>query len=108
MKWKAPSERVQFIIAAPIAVPVALAAAVVLLPVAGLIWLEEQWAKRQRAKGRHVWYAWRPVKFDAFWYNDMDSCWFWLEPVDRRWSRGRWEYLPLGFDDPYEMMQAQS
>src|SRR3546814_17403355 len=82
MKWRAPSERMQFWLAAPIAVPVAVLCAIWLLPVAAMLWLDRKCRARQAARGWHPWLAWRPVKIGQWWAKDRR--WVWLETVERR------------------------
>lgn len=106
MRWQAPSERTQMWILGPIVFPAAAFAAVMLSPLILLFWIDHQWRRRQILRGRHVWFAWRPVKFDSFWYDDVPSCWYWLERIERRLNGNGWQYWPLGFDDPYEPAQG--
>lgn len=102
MRWRPPSERVQLCLVAPIAIPVGVMLAVWLSPLIAWAFIEAKLRKRQRGRGRHIWFAWHPVKFDAFWHNDVESQWFWLERVERRRNSDRWQYWPVGFVDPYE------
>lgn len=85
MKWRAPSERTQFWLAAPVVIPVAALCSVILMPAALLIWLDGKRRARQAAKGWHPWLAWHPVKAGEWWENDRR--WVWLETIDRRVRR---------------------
>lgn len=89
MKWRAPSERTQFWLAAPIVVPVALLCAIWLSPIALVFWIDGKWRARQRAKGWHVWFAWRPVKTGPWWQR---GGWVWLEMIERTLDRDGYEY----------------
>lgn len=100
MQWKNPT--VPDWLAASIGYPVAAIGLVVFSPLLLTLWVDDVWSRRQRAKGRHVWFAWRPVYFDGFWYEDQPSRWFWLERIERRRDHRGWQYWPLGFVDPYE------
>lgn len=102
MRWHPLSERTKMFILAPIVWPIALAALPILLPVGGLAWATDKFASWRRARNarnpRRQWFAWRPVKFSAFWEaDDVHDQWLWLETVDAVWQTYRWEYRPLGF-----------
>lgn len=103
MKWKAPSQKVQDILIAPIAIPAALAFAVLILPCVPLIWEWNKWDDYRFRKPWHRWFAWRPVKLGA-WY-DKDRRWVWLEMLERKHDRYdadiNWVYrVPLTLTAP--------
>lgn len=100
MRWQPPSERVQFALASPLVIPAAVFLAAVILPLVPLFIASDWWTRRQIAKGWHRWFAWRPVRFDGFWY-DMPSQWMWLETVERRRNFANWERRPLSATRPY-------
>lgn len=81
MKWRAPSERTQLWLAAPIVVPVALLCAVWFAPLALVMWLDHRRLARVRAKGWHLWFAYRPVKVGPWWNR---GGWVWLEMIERK------------------------
>lgn len=83
MKWHSPSERTQNILIAPIAVPLALVAAAIILPAIGVDRLISAMLKPFRAGLEWSrWFAWRPVQTGDIW--DDDRRWVWLETVERR------------------------
>lgn len=101
MKWKPPSQRVQNILIAPVAIPAAVALAAIILPVVPVIWAWDKWDTYRFRKPWHRWFAWRPVKLGA-WY-DKDRRWVWLEMVERVHDRfaaeGDWLYRePQGIE----------
>lgn len=97
MKWKAPSERVQFWIASPIVIPASLIAALIFLPGIGLHLLLQRVFPRPSEEW-HRWYAWRPVRL-GHWSEHIGkrAGWAWLEAVERRARPYNWptEYRAL-------------
>jgi hypothetical protein len=89
MKWHPPSEGVQFLLVAPVVVPLGLLAAAVILPLVPIFMLESWLSRKLRPSPEwHQWFAWRPVRVgDQF---DHDRRWVWLEPVERRSRPYNW------------------
>ena len=81
MRWSAPSERTQLVIASPILVPVVIAAVPFVVAMAGALAVGDWWARRQKYDVWHSWFAWRPVRFD---YDPEYGRWAWLETIERR------------------------
>jgi hypothetical protein len=79
------------LLAAPIVVPVGLILAIWFAPLALVMWLDGQRRARLRAKGWHVWFAWRPVKTGPWWDR---GGWVWLEMIERNVSRENEYRLP--------------
>jgi len=96
MKWKAPSDRVQFMISAPVTIPLTLIAIPFVLPIVAVCWIESKLQKRFGSKKSWApWYAWRPVKAETEEFGD--DRWVWLETIDRRRFYDRTLYrLPQG------------
>jgi hypothetical protein len=88
VKWRNPSRRTQDILIAPIAIPTAALAAVIILPAVGVVWCLNAAMKPFRAGPEWArWFAWRPVYTGDIW--DDDRRWIWLEMVERR-DNGRY------------------
>lgn len=81
MKWRAPSDRMQFLLLSPIIVPLAVLCAIWVAPVGLVVWLDRRRRSRLYAKGWHVWFAWRPVKTGPWWDR---GGWVWLEMIERQ------------------------
>jgi hypothetical protein len=91
MKWRAPSDRTQTILLAPILVPVAIFGVPVILGLVGFSWLWDN--VLLPAHDWRPWFAWRPVRLDQW-----PAQWAWLETVEKtRWS-GESAYRALGDD----------
>jgi len=82
MKWRAPSDRTQMWLVAPVAVPLAiLALPAILFYVAGT-WIT---GKLRPSFEWHPWFAWRPVPLDGWWSHvGRRGSWAWLTTVERR------------------------
>lgn len=97
MRWQSPSDRVKMIVCSPVIIPAVIVMVPPCLAMAGLAWLGEQWNKRQRVKGWHSWFAWRPVYIDHFWHHDdLPSEWVWLDRVGRCMIHDSWSYRLVG------------
>ena len=81
MKWRAPSERVQGWLVAPIAIPAAACLFVLIAPAIPVIWAWDRWDRYRFRKPWHRWFAWRPVMLGE-WFED-ERRWVWLEMVER-------------------------
>lgn len=99
------SERTQLILLSPIIVPVTAAAIVVFAPVVPFLWLwnrlESIHRKKWQERGRHSWFAWRPVKLSGFYFNRADR-FVWLEIVERDKLHEGWAYRFPGELDRWE------
>lgn len=96
MRWKAPSERVQFMLAAPVVIPITVIAAPFVLMLAGLVILDD-WLRP--SLDWHRWFAWHPVSLSARPTSLGERrAWAWLETVERRSRLYNWptEYRPIG------------
>lgn len=84
MRIKPLSERAIFWIQFPFIAPIVFIATVWFLPLVPFIWLVEKFFEwnneRKRAKGWHLWFAWRPVSSRGFYY-DRDDMYAWLETI---------------------------
>ena len=99
MKWRAPSQRVQFILASPIVVPAGIIAAALILPIIPVFWLVDKISAKMRpSMDWHAWFAWRPVPL-GHWSEHVGkrADWAWLERVERRATPYNWptEYRAL-------------
>lgn len=75
MRWQAPTERTQQKLMLPILILLAIGS----LPFVLFVRLHERWFQRQRRKGWHGWFAWRPVRLGPY----RSDPWAWFERVDR-------------------------
>lgn len=84
MKWRAPSERAQFWLAAPVALPIAAMAVPFILLGVGIHWVLMKLFPRPSEEW-HPWFAWRPVSLEH-WSEHVGKRggWAWLETVERR------------------------
>jgi hypothetical protein len=93
MRWKNPSTKVQNILIAPLAAPIAICALPVLLVMVAIAWPVQRYCEWSQARGWHRWFAWRPVYCGDWWDEDRPRKWVWLETVSRRtWVCGDTEY----------------
>lgn len=76
MKWRAPTERTQLKLMLPILIPMGIAA----MGFALFVRVHEAWIARQRRKGWHRWFAWRPVRVGPY----RSDPWVWLETIERQ------------------------
>lgn len=101
MKWRAPSERAQMIMIAPIAIPAALILAPAVLTGVGIHWLLMKLFPAPSLEW-HSWFAWRPVPL-GHWADHVGNRggWAWLETVERRGMKYSWptEYRALAGKD---------
>lgn len=86
MKWKAPSERAQFWIAAPITIPACLVAAPFILLAVGVGYLSLKMFPNPSHEW-HRWFAWRPVRLGHW---SRSEGWAWFETVERRARPYNW------------------
>jgi len=89
MKWRAPSERVQFWLASPVVVPLGIVAAIMLSPAILAIWITGKLPRTSMEW--HLWFAWRPVPL-GHWSDHVGKRggWAWLERVERRARPYNW------------------
>ncbi|ASK88499.1 hypothetical protein SPHFLASMR4Y_01752 [Sphingorhabdus sp. SMR4y] len=92
------------ILLSPVLIPCAAAMLVAVATLGPFVWLtyraNEIYEIRQKRKGLHKWFAWRPVRLKGFWFDRKDS-FVWLETVEREYQLG-WVYRFVGEKDFYQ------
>jgi len=92
MQWKPLSSRTEFIILAPILIPVIAVSFVVFLPMVLIWWIDQKLYERFGSAYKPSnewtrWYAWRPVNAET--NKFPETKWVWLETIERRNFYGR-------------------
>lgn len=75
MKWHAPTERTQL----KLMLPILIVMGIVAMIFTAFVRLDEARVARQRRKGWHRWFAWRPVRLGAY----RSDPWVWFEAIER-------------------------
>ena len=108
MRMAPLSERSQMLLLSPIIVPVCVAGFVAFVVIGPLAWalskVSEVINEKRRMRGRHLWFAWRPVWLNGFYYDRGDKL-VWLETIERRFS-GAWFYNFPGELDKWERQEV--